>query len=114
MIGSEMMPLADVGQAYGLLEAQPGTSFAETERMVKQVEGIIAKYPEVEKVSVVVGAETMFESFSPFYTGYAMPLVNAASFMFTLSDKDDRKRDMWQIIDGIQREALTTIPGIRR
>ncbi len=30
-IGSEMMPLADVSQAYGALEMQPGTSFTATE-----------------------------------------------------------------------------------
>lgn len=113
-IGSEMMPLADVGQAYGVLEMDPGASYAETERAVTSVERIFAKYREVEKISTEIGTETMFESFSPLYTGYAMPLVGAASFMITLSDKDSRKRDMWQIIDGVQKEALETIPGIRR
>lgn len=113
-IGSEMMPLADVGQAYGLLEMAPGTSFAETERATTAVEKLFAKYPEVEKVSTEMGAETMFESFSPFYTGYAMPQVNASTFMITLSDKDERKKDIWQIIDGVQQEAMQTIPGIRR
>ena len=113
-IGSEMMPLADVGQAYGLLEMDPGASFAETERATMAVEKIFAKYPEVEKISTEIGAETMFESFSPYFTGYAMPQVNAATFMITFSDKDERERDVWKIIDGIQKEALETIPGIRR
>jgi len=40
-IGSEMMPLADVGQANGFLEMAPGTSFAETERAVKQLDKIL-------------------------------------------------------------------------
>ena len=31
-IGSEMMPLADVSQAYAQLETQPGTSFAADRR----------------------------------------------------------------------------------
>ncbi|MHB1001123.1 MAG: efflux RND transporter permease subunit [Armatimonadota bacterium] len=113
-IGSEMMPLADVGQAYGIVEMDPGASFAETERATAAIEKIMAKYPEIEKVSTEIGAETMLESFSPLYTGYAMPSVNAATFMITLSDKTDRKRDMWQIIDGVQKEAVETIPGIRR
>jgi HAE1 family hydrophobic/amphiphilic exporter-1 len=43
-----------------------------------------------------------------------MPQVNAASMMLTFSDKDDRDRTIWKIIDGIQKEALATIPGIRR
>ncbi|MDO8684976.1 MAG: efflux RND transporter permease subunit [Armatimonadota bacterium] len=113
-IGSEMMPLADVGQAYGVLEMAPGTSFAETERATKALEKIIAKYPEIEKVSAEIGAESLFESFSPFYTGYAMPQANAATMMITFSDKDDRKRDIWQIVDAIHHEATLTIPGIRR
>lgn len=113
-IGSEMMPLADVGQAYGVLEMAPGTSFAETERAVRAIEGIMAKYPEIEKASIEVGAESMFESFSPVYTGYAMPQVNGASMMLTFSDKDKRKRDIWQVMDAVQKEALSTIPGIRR
>ena len=114
MIGSEMMPLADVGQAYGVLEMAPGTSFAETERATTALEKIMAKYPEIEKVSTEIGAETMFESFSPMYTGYAMPQVNAAAMMLTFSDKDERKRDIWQIMDAVHKEATETIPGIRR
>ncbi len=113
-IGSEMMPLADVGQAYGILEMAPGTSFTRTEQATTALEKIIAKYPEIEKVSTEIGSETMFESFSPFYTGYAMPQVNAASMMLTFSDKDKRKRDIWEIMDAVQKEAVDTIPGIRR
>jgi HAE1 family hydrophobic/amphiphilic exporter-1 len=109
-IGSEMMPLADVGQAYGVLEAQPGTSFAETERMTRQFERILAKYPEIETVSTEVG----FESGGTYFTGYAMGFVNASTFMITLKDKDDRKRDIWKIIDSAQAEAMRTIPGLRR
>jgi HAE1 family hydrophobic/amphiphilic exporter-1 len=113
-IGSEMMPLADVGQAYGVLEMAPGTSFAETERATAALEKIMAKHPEVEKVSTEIGAESLFESFSPFYTGYAMPQANAATMMITLSDKDSGRRDIWEILDSIHDEATSSIPGIRR
>jgi HAE1 family hydrophobic/amphiphilic exporter-1 len=113
-IGSEMMPLADVGQAYGVLEMAPGTSFAETERATTALEKIMAGYPEIEKVSTEIGAETMFESFSPNYTGYAMPQVNGAMMMLTFSDKDARNRNIWQVMDAVQRKATETIPGIRR
>ena len=47
-IGSEMMPLADVGQANGFLEMQPGTSFQQTEQAVEQLEQIMLKHPELE------------------------------------------------------------------
>lgn len=113
-IGSEMMPLADVGQANGLLEMAPGTSFAETERAVGKLEQIMLKHPELEKASIEVGAESMFESWSPYFTGYQMPQANAAAMMLTFSDKDSRNRTIWQVIDQVQAEALRTIPGIRR
>ena len=113
-LGSEMMPLADVGQAYGVLEMAPGTSYAATETAVSQVEKIMLKYPEIELVSTEIGAETMLESTGVYFTGYAVPQVNAATFMITLSDMTARRRDIWQVIDGVQREALATIPGVRR
>lgn len=113
-IGSEMMPLADTGQASGFLEMQPGTSFEGTERAVIQLEKILAKHPELEKASIEVGAESMFETWSPFFTGYQMPAVNGAAMMLTLSDKDTRGRTIFTVMDEIQEEALRTIPGIRR
>jgi len=113
-LGSEMMPLADVGQANGFMEMQPGTSFGQTEKAVQKLETIMLKHPELEKASIEVGAESMFESFTPFYTGYQMPQVSGASMMLTFSDKDARSRTIWQVLDGVQREALATIPGLRR
>ena len=113
-IGSEMMPLADVGQANGFLEMAPGTSYAQTEDAVKKLEQIMLKHPELEKASIEIGAESMFESWTPFFTGYQMPQVNGASMMLTFSDKDTRRRTIWEVLDQVHREALATIPGIRR
>jgi HAE1 family hydrophobic/amphiphilic exporter-1 len=113
-LGSEMMPLADVGQAYGLLEMQPGTSFEATEAATTAVERIMLKYPEIESVSSEIGTETMLESSGTYFTGYALPMVNSATFMLTLSDMSERKRTIWQVIDAVQQEATETIPGIRR
>jgi len=113
-LGSEMMPLADVGQANGFMEMAPGTSFAQTEKAATQLEKIMLKHPELEKASLEIGAESMFESFTPFYTGYQMPQVSGASMMLTFSDKDERSKTIWQVLDSVQREALATIPGLRR
>lgn len=109
-IGSEMMPLADVGQAYGVLEMQPGASYAQTEAAASALGRIILKHPEIQKVSTEVGEE----SGGTYFTGYAMNQVNTATMMITLSDKDQRARTVWQVIDAVQREALRTIPNIRR
>ena len=114
-IGSEMMPLADVGQAYGVLEMQPGTSLEETEKATYAVEKLmLEKYPEITKSSTEIGTETMMESSGTYFTGYGVPLVNAATFMLTLTDKEERKRDIWQVMDGLVADAKATVPGIRR
>jgi HAE1 family hydrophobic/amphiphilic exporter-1 len=109
-IGSEMMPLADVGQAYGILEVDPGLSFDQTKRITSTVEEIMLKHKEIEKVSSEIGAGYG----GTYFNGYNMPGVNFATFMITLSDKDDRKKTIWDVIDSVQREATETIPGIRR
>lgn len=113
-IGSEMMPLADTGQAVGFMEMQPGTSYAGTEQAVKKLEKIMAKHPELEKASIEIGAESMFETWSPFYTGYQMPQVSGAAMMLTFSDKDTRARTIFEVMDAIHKEAYATIPGLRR
>ena len=109
-IGSEMMPLADVGQAYGVLEVSPGLSFDETEKITTKVERIMLKHPEIENVSTEIGTDPG----GTYFNGYNMPAVNFATFMITLSDKDERKKTIWNVIDSVQKEATETIPGIRR
>lgn len=114
LIGSEMMPLADVGQAYLKLEMQPGTSYAGTEKAVQRIQKIVQKYPEILHSSWEIGAEGgpgYYEG--AYFTGYGGMRVNGATAMLTLKDKDTRKHDIWQVIDAIQAEATRTIPGIR-
>jgi HAE1 family hydrophobic/amphiphilic exporter-1 len=109
-IGSEMMPLADVSQAYALLEATPGTSFARTSEIASEVERLLLAQPEVVKVSSEVG----FEPGGTYFTGYSMGAVNAAGMMITLVDSSKRRRDIWQVIDAVRDEAIRTVPGVRR
>ncbi len=109
-IGSEMMPLADVGQAYGVLEMTPGASYAQTEQAAAAFEKILLRSPEIKKVSTEIGAEPG----GTYFTDYAANQVNTATLMMTLSDKDKRARTIWQVIDAARAEALQTIPNIRR
>jgi len=109
-IGSEMMPLADVSQAFVQLEATPGTSFARTSEIAAEVERLLMKQPEIVKVSSEVG----FEPGGTYFTGYSMGSVNSAFMMITLVDSSKRNRDIWHVIDGVRDEAVRAIPGIRR
>ncbi len=109
-IGSEMMPLADVSQAFVQLEAAPGTSFARTSEIAALVEKLLLEQPEVVKVSSEVG----FEPGGTYFTGYSMGSINSAVMMVTLVDSSRRTRDIWKVIDGVREEAVRTVPGIRR
>lgn len=109
-IGSEMMPLADVSQAFVQLEAMPGTSFARTSEIAAQIEQLLLRQPEIVQVSSEVG----FEPGGTYFTGYSMGSVNSAFMMVTLVDSSKRRRDIWRVIDGVRDDATRTIPGIRR
>jgi len=114
-IGSEMMPLADVGQAYMTLEMEPGMSYAATENAVRHIERIMQKYPEIQYASIEIGFEGgPGYSSGAYYNGYSMGMTNGAVAMLTFTDKDTRKRDIWTVMDSIVAEATATIPGIRR
>ena len=114
-IGSEMMPLADVGQAYMTLEMEPGMSYAATENGVRHIERIMQKYPEIQYASIEIGFEGgPGYSSGAYYNGYSMGMTNGAVAMLTFTDKDTRKRDIWTVMDSIVAEATATIPGIRR
>ncbi|MBA3725271.1 MAG: efflux RND transporter permease subunit [Armatimonadetes bacterium] len=118
-IGSEMMPLADVGQASIQMEMKPGASFAATERATQQLEQIILEEGGskgwIEHVSADIGNEGgPGMAGGAYFTGYGMNTVNGLSAMMTFSDKDSGRPEIWKIIDKIHRRALAEIPGIRR
>lgn len=135
-LGWEGMPLQDTAQAVGEIEAWPGTSFEETEKIAYKIEDILLKQPEVKLVSTQIGMEP---AFGTFFSGYGVRTVNRAFFKITMTNKEERVcqfynrwadhvpglsllfrkcstlsgRDIWQIMDNVQAEAMSTIPGIR-
>jgi len=118
-IGSEMMPLADVGQASVQFEMQPGTSFAATEKAVSKFENIMAeeggRQGWIKHASIEVGNEGgPGMTGGAYFTGYGMNTVNSAAMMLTFSDKDTGRPDIWQIMDKIHDRAMQEIPGLRR
>jgi HAE1 family hydrophobic/amphiphilic exporter-1 len=110
LIGSEMMPLADTGQASAYLETMPGTSFAATSEKAKKFEQILLAQPEVLRVSGEIGEPAS----SGYFTGTAMGTVNSASYLVTFSPKEERKRTIWEIMDAVYAKTMRTVPGLRR
>ena len=111
-IPQEMMPLGDSGQFMATIELEAGSSFNKTDRVAQQFEQILLEQPEVEKVSSEIGFEITRNS--TYFSGYSMGGVSSASAIVTLKDLNDRQRDIWQVMDGVEAEARRTIPGLRR
>lgn len=109
-IGSEMMPLADTGQASAYVEADAGTSFAAMRTKSNAFEKILLAQPEVERISAEVGEDIG----GTYFTGQAMNGVSAASYMITFKPKEDRARSIWQVMDSVYSQASRSIPGLRR
>jgi len=109
-VPQEMMPLGDSGQFMASLEMEPGTSFAKTDESTYRFEQILLAQPDIDKVSSQTGFELTRNS--TYFSGYTMGSVNSASLIVTL--KDDRNRDIWDIMDSVEAEARRTIPGLRR
>lgn len=109
-IGSEMMPLADTGQAYAFLEMAPGTSFAATAAASQRFEQVLRAQPEVRKVSAEIGEQDA----NGYVNGQAMNGVNDVSYMLSFAPKEVRHRSIWQVMDAVYDQAMRTIPGIRR
>jgi HAE1 family hydrophobic/amphiphilic exporter-1 len=129
-LGWEGMPLQDTAQAVGEVEAWPGTSFQETEKITSAIEQILLRQPETRKVSTQIGFEP---AFGTYFSGYGVRPVNKAFFKLTFTNKEDRVcqfydrwldpvlhtcrkktgRDIWQIMDAVQQEVTETVPGIR-
>ena len=110
LIGSEMMPLADTGQASAYLETTAGTSFTATSAKAKRFEQILLAQPEVQRVSGEIGEATA----GGYVSGTAMGTINSASYLITFKPKEDRKRSIWEIMDGVYAQTTRTIPGLRR
>jgi len=110
LIGSEMMPLADTGQASAYLEATPGTSFAATSQKAEAFERVLLAQPEVQRVSGEIGEPAG----SSYVTGTAMGTANSASYLITFSPKEERRRTIWQIMDAVYLQTMRTVPGLRR
>lgn len=119
-IGSEMMPLGDVGQASLQMEMQPGTSFAKTEKATKQLEQILieegGRQGWIRDASLELGAEggPGMTTGGAYFTGYQMSQVSGVSGMLSLTDKDSGRPDIWTLADKIYDRAMKEIPGIRR
>ncbi len=55
-MGFQFIPATDVGQLAATIELTPGVSLEQTDRFVRRIEGEIAKIPEIQTATTVVGS----------------------------------------------------------
>jgi len=106
--GMEVLPRLDSGSFFVSVETEPGTSFAETQRIVGQVERIL------EDETHVVGFTTRagFEPEAVFLGDAGAMGVQQAFLSVDLVSRKERPETIWEIQDRI-RARLSEIPGIR-
>jgi multidrug efflux pump subunit AcrB len=101
LVGSEFVPQTDQSFTQLSVRMPVGASLERSDAKVRQVEEIVAKFPEVKNISTNVGGEG-----SGFSVGR-----NQASLNIGLVDRSERKRTQKEVEDAI-REQIAKIPGI--
>ncbi len=101
LVGSEFIPQTDQSFTQLSIRMPVGASLARSDAKVRQVEEIVASFPEVKNVSTNVGGEG-----SGFSVGR-----NQASLNIGLVDRGERKRSQKEVEDAI-RAKIAKIPGI--
>jgi multidrug efflux pump subunit AcrB len=106
--GMEVLPRLDSGSFFVSVETEPGTSFAETQRIVGQVERILEEEPHVVGFTTRAG----FEPEAVFLGDAGAMGVQQAFLSVDLLSRKERPETIWEIQDRI-RTRVGQIPGIR-
>ena len=94
------LPEMDEGSIVLDYKAPPGTSLEETDRILREVEKIIVKIPEVSTYSRRTGAQM----------GFFITEPNDGDYLIHL--KDDRERSTVEVIDDIRKKIEATQPAL--
>ena len=93
------LPDMDEGTIVLDYKSPPGTSLEETDRMLREVEKLIVKVPEVEAYSRRTGTEM----------GFFLTEPNRGDYLIQL--KKNRKKTTDEVIDDIRQQILATQPA---
>lgn len=99
-LGTEFLPAFDEGAFVLDYIAPPGTSLAETGRVLKHVEGMLKETPEVESYSLRTGLQL----------GLSITEPNTGDFLVKL--KSDRARTTEAVIDELRGDIEKSEPSL--
>lgn len=100
-LGSGFMPRMDEGGFIFDYWAAPGTSLTETDRMLRQVEGIVRSLPEVESYSRRTGLQL----------GGGLTEANEGDMFIKL--KPQPRRPIDEVMSDLRQRVEGTVPGLR-
>jgi CzcA family heavy metal efflux pump len=95
------LPEMDEGSIVLDFDSMPGTSLDETDRMMKQVDSILIKTPEVDNFSRRLGTQM----------GFFITEPNRGDYLIQLKKK--RSKTTEAVSDDIRKQIETTIPGLK-
>ncbi|HEX8091669.1 MAG TPA: efflux RND transporter permease subunit, partial [Blastocatellia bacterium] len=101
-LGSEFLPEFDEGAFVLDYFTPPGTSLAETDRILRHVEQMLEDTPEIESYSRRTGLQL----------GLSITEPNTGDFLVKL--KPGRKRSTEEVIDEMRKEIAATEPSLDR
>lgn len=96
LLPSELAPTEDRGIVFVIAQAPEGSTIEYTERWVKEIEPYFSSVPEIEKYFIVGG----------------VPVVSQGMAFAILKDWSQRTRKQQVIVDELQPELFSNIPGI--
>ncbi len=101
-LGTDFLPEMDEGGFVIDYRTPPGTSLAETNRMVGRIEELVKKTPEVDAFSRRTGAEM----------GLFATEQNKGDVLVKLKPPSRRSRRAEDVINGLRAQIAADIPGI--
>jgi multidrug efflux pump subunit AcrB len=99
-IGSGFIPKMDEGGFVVDYRALPGTSLAETDRLLQQVDAILKKVPEIIHYSRRTGTQL----------GGGITEANQGDYFINL--KPPPRRSVWAVMDEVRRQIDEQVPGL--
>lgn len=100
-LGSDFLPEFDEGAFVLDYVAPPGTSLAETDRMLQHIDQLIKNTPEIESYSRRTGLEL----------GLSVTEPNTGDFLAKLKDDRDKKTD--EVTDDLRKKIESSEPAVR-
>ncbi|MBK9616834.1 MAG: efflux RND transporter permease subunit [Uliginosibacterium sp.] len=110
LLPTGFIPPDDLSQTQVTLTLAPGSTFEQTDALVKQAEAIIRKHPQVQTVYTTIGGGASgTNAFEP----QGVAEVRKATLTINLTPRDSRRGISKQAVEGEFRTSLEALPGVR-